>query len=85
MADFLAGRARNDCESVTRKLYPAVGEAIEWLAQYANARMTGTGSSVFASFNDQASATAVLSQLPVKWRGFVAKGLNSLERRYQSA
>jgi 4-diphosphocytidyl-2-C-methyl-D-erythritol kinase len=29
MADFLAGRSRNDCESVTRNLYPEVDKALK--------------------------------------------------------
>lgn len=78
IADFLAGRARNDCESTTCKLYPEVDRALNWLSQFAEARMTGTGSSIFASFPDSASAEAVLQQLPQKMTGFVAKGVNSL-------
>jgi len=78
MADFLAGRSRNDCEPVTRRLYPDVDKALNWLDQHAPARMTGTGAAVFASFRDQASAEAVLKQLPAKWHGFVAQGMNSL-------
>jgi 4-diphosphocytidyl-2-C-methyl-D-erythritol kinase len=80
IADFLAGRSRNDCESSTRKLYPQVDEAMNWLGQHAEPRMTGTGSSVFAAFEDQASAQAVLELLPAGMSGFVAEGVNSLER-----
>ena len=81
IADFLGGRARNDCESITRKLYSEVDEALNWLDQHAPARMTGTGSSVFASFDDFASAQSVLEKLPGQMTGFVAAGLNSLEQR----
>ncbi len=79
IADFLAGRARNDCESTTRSLYPEVDQAMDWLSQFADARMTGTGSSVFASFSDAASAETVKQQLPAGLTGFVARGINSLE------
>ena len=79
MADFLAGSTRNDCESVTRMLYPEVDQAIEWLAQFATASMTGTGSSVFAAFPDQESAHRILDKLPSSLRGFVARGINSIE------
>ena len=78
MADFLAGRSRNDCESVTRRLYPDVDKALDWLGQHAPARMTGTGAGVFASFADQSSARNVLDQLPADWHGFIAQGVNSL-------
>lgn len=80
MADFLAGGVRNDCEPVTCRLYPEVAEALAWLRQFGAARMTGTGASVFASFADAASAQRVLQELPDTWRGFVAKGVNTLPR-----
>ncbi len=85
MADFLAGRARNDCESVTRKLYPEVDQAIEWLAQFTEARMTGTGSSVFGVFPDEESANKILEKLPPYLQGFVARGINSLEHGFNGA
>ena len=79
MADFLAGVARNDCESITCDLYPEVEQALTWLTQFGQARMTGTGASVFADFTAETKANAALSQLPARWQGFVACGLNSLE------
>ena len=79
MADFLAGGARNDCESITCDLYPEVAQALTWLTQFGQARMTGTGASVFADFTAETKANAALSQLPARWQGFVARGLNSLE------
>lgn len=76
MAAFHAGRVRNDCEPVVRTLHPEVGRALDWLAKFANARLTGTGACVFAAFDSEAAARAVLAQLPPKWRGFVARGVN---------
>ncbi|MDB0052111.1 4-(cytidine 5'-diphospho)-2-C-methyl-D-erythritol kinase, partial [Gammaproteobacteria bacterium] len=82
MADFLAGSARNDCESVTRKLHPEVDQAFEILAKFADFRMTGTGSSLFASFECEAAAKKALNALPENLPGFVAKGIDSLEQDY---
>ena len=82
MADFLEGTARNDCESVTRKLHPEVDQAFEILARFADFRMTGTGSSLFASFSSEAAAKEVLNALPDNLPGFVAKGIDSLEQDY---
>lgn len=79
MADFLAGRSRNDCEAVTRGLYSEVDSALVWLGQYAPARMTGTGAAVFASFADEDSARAVFDKRPAQLHGFIARGVNSLE------
>ena len=78
MADFLAGRARNDCEKVTRLLYPEVDQALNWLTQFSEARMTGTGSAVFAKFESEAAARKVLAKSPSSLKGFVAEGINSL-------
>lgn len=76
MADFLEGRARNDCEAITRRLYPPVDAAIAWLERYGEARMTGTGASVFAAFDSKQHADRVLADLPPSLHGFVAKGVN---------
>ena len=84
IAAFLAERSRNDCEALVRNLYPPVDATLEWLAHHAPARMTGTGSSVFAAFDDEAEARAVLKQLPdmpaehtlAGLKGFVARGIN---------
>ncbi|WP_018690835.1 4-(cytidine 5'-diphospho)-2-C-methyl-D-erythritol kinase [Algicola sagamiensis] len=67
---------RNDCEPLVKKLYPEVANAIEWLVEYAPARMTGTGACVFAAFDSKAAAQTVFNQLPNHLRGFLAKGKN---------
>lgn len=66
---------RNDCEPVVRGRYPAVGEALDWLARFAPARMTGTGACVFASFARVADAERVAARVPAPWRSFVARGV----------
>lgn len=76
IADFLAGGGRNDCEGVVCRRYPAVAEALEWLSQFAPARMTGTGACVFAAWFSEDQARKVLDQVPPPWQGFVARGLN---------
>lgn len=73
---FLSGQGENVCEPVVRKAYPAVAEALDWLAEYGDARMTGTGACVFAAFDSEASAREVMADMPADWQGFVAKGLN---------
>jgi 4-diphosphocytidyl-2-C-methyl-D-erythritol kinase len=76
MPGFLAAGGRNDFEPVVRRRYPAVAEALDWVGQFAPARLTGSGSCVFAAMPDEASARDVLAQLPARWRGFVVRGLN---------
>jgi 4-diphosphocytidyl-2-C-methyl-D-erythritol kinase len=73
---FLSGEGRNVCEDIVREHYPAVSDALDWLNQFSKARMTGTGACVFAGFDNQIQAQAVVSDLPKGWQGFVAKGQN---------
>jgi 4-diphosphocytidyl-2-C-methyl-D-erythritol kinase len=73
---FLMTGGRNDCEPVVRKRFPAVAEALDWLGRIAPARLTGTGSCVFAAMPDEASARAALNQLPARWSGYVVRGMN---------
>lgn len=72
----LLDSARNDCEAVVRALYPEVDEALRWLSRCGDARMTGTGASVFAPFAERAQAQQWLQSLPGAWSGFVARGMN---------
>lgn len=73
---FLKAGGRNDCEPVVTGRSPEVRRALAWLGRRGEARMTGTGSSVFAGFGDRASAQAALAGLPPEWRGFAARGLD---------
>ncbi|HEY0961971.1 MAG TPA: 4-(cytidine 5'-diphospho)-2-C-methyl-D-erythritol kinase [Pseudomonadales bacterium] len=80
--------AKNDCESVTCMLYPEVKSTLEWLGAYApDARMSGTGSSVFARFDSREQAVSVLARKPAGLQGFVARGTNlsPLHRALQDA
>lgn len=74
--DFLAGGQVNDCLPVVLKRYPEVAEAFSWLAEYAEARLTGTGCCVFAEFTSEAAAYAVLKCMPERFTAFVAKGID---------
>jgi 4-diphosphocytidyl-2-C-methyl-D-erythritol kinase len=73
---FLKAGGRNDCEPVVTGRSSEVRRALDWLGKRGSARLTGTGSSVFAAFADRPSAQAALDGLPAGWRGFVARGLD---------
>lgn len=73
---FLTTGGRNDCEPVVRRRYPAVAEALDWLGRIAPARLTGTGSCVYAAMPGEAEAREALVGLPVRWTGHVVRGLN---------
>lgn len=72
---FSPATTRNDCEAVVRGRYPAVAAALDWLARSAPARMTGTGSCVFASFEHAADAERVAARVPEEWTSYVARGV----------
>jgi len=74
--DFLESGAGNVFEPVVRSRYIQVAEALDWLCQYAPAKLTGTGSCVFAGFDASEAAEKVIQQLPKHWTGFLAKGIN---------
>ncbi len=68
---------RNDCQAVVERLYPEIAAARDWLGQREDsARLTGTGSCLFASFENEADARKVLAEVPAKWSAFLARGLN---------
>jgi 4-diphosphocytidyl-2-C-methyl-D-erythritol kinase len=73
---FLAGGGRNDCTSTVRGRYPEIAEALDWLDEFGDARLTGTGSCVFAVMPDEAVASEALRRVPARWSGFVVRGAN---------
>ena len=82
IADFLAGRAKNDCEPITKKLYPEVDETLKILSRFGAAKMTGTGSSVFLTFPNEFSAKDVNTKLPAKLQRFVAQGISKQSKGF---
>ena len=76
IAGFLQTGGRNDCEPVVRRRYREVGAALDWLGGFAPARLTGTGSCIYAPMPDAGHADAVLAQLPSRWRGWETRGMN---------
>ena len=73
---FLQAGGRNDCEPVVRGRYPEVAAALDWVRAFGPARLTGTGSCVFASLPDEAAARAVLARVPREWQAWATRGLN---------
>ena len=71
-----AAGSRNDCEPVVRARYAEVADALNWLGNFAPARLTGTGSCIFAAFGSAIEAERVAARTPDRWRAFVARGLN---------
>ena len=97
IADFEQGAdqksGHNDCESVVAQRYPEIASVLDGLRELMqntdagqSVMMSGTGSSVFALFNDRASACTIQRRLPEGWRSHVIRTLNRsplLERLHQ--
>ena len=71
---------RNDLEAIVCKEFPAVASSLKWLSQYGQAKMSGSGASVFVALDSkkyasQAKADEILAQKPANVAGFVAKGI----------
>ena len=66
----------NSLEKVVCSLYPKVSDCLSWLKQYGDARMSGSGASVFLEVANEEIATKIYNAKPESVRGFVAKGLN---------
>ena len=84
IADFSAsGLAdmRNDLQAVVIKAFPAVASSFQALRTASHksvfgARMTGSGSCVFAAFERERDARDAFQQLQPEHKGFVARGLS---------
>ncbi|MFN5445070.1 MAG: 4-(cytidine 5'-diphospho)-2-C-methyl-D-erythritol kinase [bacterium] len=87
MADFSArplGFGKNDLQAVVVRAFPAVADALNWLSLHGQARMTGSGACVFARFDTESEAKAVLQQLPAQWQGWIVRSLDHHPLKLQS-
>lgn len=74
--DFFAGGGRNDCAPVVRKRSGEIAEALDWLSEFGEARLTGTGACVFVAMTDEAAAQRAAARVPARWTGYVVRGVN---------
>ena len=75
-AGNLSAEFINDLEKIVCSEYPAVLDCLNWLSQFGDARMSGSGASVFLEVADEKTAVDICNQKPKSVQGFVAKGLN---------
>lgn len=68
-------RFHNDLEPVVVARFLEVREHLAWLRKHGDARMTGSGSCVFAAFDDRESAQRVIDALPGTMKGIIAQGM----------
>lgn len=76
MQGFAAHKTRNDMQAVVCMKYSEVAESLEWLSQYGDARMSGSGACLFAPFVSEGQARQVVASAPLGWSVWVARGLD---------
>lgn len=79
MSDFskrLPGFGKNDLQAVAARAYPPVADALAWLSDFGDARMTGSGACVFAAFASEREADDAMRNLPSRWRGWKTRALD---------
>ncbi len=75
ISSFSAGFGRNDLEPIVCRRHGEIAAHLAWLKQFGDARLSGSGACVFAEFRSEHEAGEVLSGMPDKMTGFVARGL----------
>lgn len=67
--------AKNDMEAVVCSIYPAVTNTLAWLKQYGDAKMSGSGASIFVAVDNEQLANDLIANRPENTSGFTAKAL----------
>jgi 4-diphosphocytidyl-2-C-methyl-D-erythritol kinase len=78
ISGYLSGtgvEAGNAFEPVARARYPAVAAALDWLAQFGAARLTGSGSCVFVAVDSLQYAQQIARRCPAEFAAYCARGL----------
>ena len=80
IADFSRGtllkQFKNDLEKTVCALFPAVAATLDWLNQFGEARMSGSGASVFVLVESKQKAEELIATRPAHTSGFIAKRLD---------
>ncbi|MEP6609853.1 MAG: 4-(cytidine 5'-diphospho)-2-C-methyl-D-erythritol kinase [Burkholderiaceae bacterium] len=71
-----ADELKNDLESVARRRFPAIDEALNRLERFGVARMTGSGSAVFIAAESRQRAQLAVADLPPEWCSWVVEAVN---------
>lgn len=73
------GFGKNDLQVVATRLFPRIDQAIQWLRQFGDARMTGSGACVFCAFAHEHHADEVLQAARnnghIHWKAWKAKAI----------
>jgi len=79
ISDYLSGSGTgttNAFTSVVRAGYPPLAAAIDWLGQFGEARLTGSGGCVFVDVESAERADEIAEQCPVHFTVYRARGVD---------
>lgn len=71
---------RNDFEPIVRQLSPEIDAALDWLGQFGDARLTGTGACIFCPLTTLDEARSILRRVSSErpeWHAFAARACNT--------
>lgn len=75
----LIGFGKNDLQNVATRLFPPIAQAINWLRQFGDARMTGSGACVFCAFSRENEADEVVQAVSnsgqLHWKAWKAEAI----------
>ena len=73
--DYIDNNFQNTFEEIVFNKYPAIKKSYDILSNLGNARMSGTGGTVFASFDSLERAKIALSAIPKNQKAFLTVSL----------
>jgi 4-diphosphocytidyl-2-C-methyl-D-erythritol kinase len=74
---FLVGmETANAFAPVARGRFPQVAAALDWLARFGAARLSGSGGCGFVAVESQREAQAIVAECPPQFRAWAARGVN---------
>jgi 4-diphosphocytidyl-2-C-methyl-D-erythritol kinase len=76
ISNFLAGtKTTNAFAPVVRARFPPVAAALDWLGQYGDARLSGSGGCVFLALDSEEEVDAIVHRCPPAFAAYRAIGL----------
>ena len=73
---YRVGDGSNVFQPIVSQRYPEIASDIAWLSDFAEVRLSGTGSAFFAMFEDEGKARSLFERRLPHLDGFVARGLS---------
>ncbi len=78
ISSFLEGMVTDNAfVPLARARFPEIAAAMEWLGQYGQARLSGSGGCVFVQTNSRSEGERIAARCPSPFRAWVVSGVNA--------